>query len=79
VESLTPQLVNAGRIRMNYPHNKAADEHFQNLRSQYADSVEHMRNLCDQALDPAEFIRVSGTNQANLNLKSGNPNQKFDS
>lgn len=39
IESLTPQLINAGRIRMTYPESKAAQEHFENLRAQYADSV----------------------------------------
>jgi len=60
VESLTPQLVSAGRIRMNYPESKAADEHFQNLVAQYSDSVQHVRALCDEATDSADFIRMSG-------------------
>ena len=60
VESLTPQLVNAGRIRLNYTESKAADEHFDNLRSQYADSVAKVRALCDDATDSAHFIKISG-------------------
>lgn len=59
VESLTPQLVNAGRIRLNYTESKAADEHFDNLRSQYADSVAKVRALCDDATDSAHFIKIS--------------------
>ncbi|KAI9589212.1 vinculin [Glossina fuscipes] len=59
VDSMTPQLINAGRIRMNYPASKAADEHLQNLKQQYADTVLRMRTLCDQATDPAEFIKTS--------------------
>ncbi|KAL0277140.1 UNVERIFIED_CONTAM: hypothetical protein PYX00_004521 [Menopon gallinae] len=59
VESLTPQLVNAGRIRMAYPESKAAQEHFENLRAQYADSVQRVRTLCDTTIDPAEFIKAS--------------------
>uniref|UniRef100_A0A8D8X9L6 Vinculin n=1 Tax=Cacopsylla melanoneura TaxID=428564 RepID=A0A8D8X9L6_9HEMI len=59
VESLTPQLVNAGRIRMTYPESKAADEHFENLRNQYANSVGKLRDLCDEAIDPAEFVKYS--------------------
>lgn len=59
VESLTPQLVNAGRIRMTYPSNKAADEHFENLRRQYADAVGRTRQLCDEAIDSATFIQQS--------------------
>ncbi|XP_065219511.1 vinculin-like isoform X3 [Planococcus citri] len=59
LESLTPQLVNAGRIRMNYPNNAAADKHFENLRTQYADTVGKMRNLCDEATDSAHFVKIS--------------------
>ncbi|TMW51020.1 hypothetical protein DOY81_003890 [Sarcophaga bullata] len=59
VDSMTPQLINAGLIRMNYPASKAADEHLQNLKQQYADTVLRMRTLCDQATDPADFIKTS--------------------
>uniref|UniRef100_A0A4D5R9C1 Vinculin n=1 Tax=Scolopendra viridis TaxID=118503 RepID=A0A4D5R9C1_SCOVI len=59
VESLTPQLVNAGRIRMAYPGNRAADEHFENLRKQYAESIQKMRNLGDEATDTVNFIKAS--------------------
>ena len=40
VQNLTPQLLNAGTIKMNYPENKAADENFANLRKQYAAGVQ---------------------------------------
>lgn len=60
VESLTPQLISAGSIRMNYPTSKVADDHFENLRQQYADTVTKMRNLCDEATDSADFIKASG-------------------
>ncbi|XP_014602559.1 PREDICTED: vinculin isoform X2 [Polistes canadensis] len=59
VESLTPQLVNAGRIRMTYPDSKAADEHFENLRQQYAETMQRARALCDEATDSGDFIRTS--------------------
>ncbi|XP_037091757.1 LOW QUALITY PROTEIN: vinculin-like [Pollicipes pollicipes] len=59
VESLCPQLVNAGSIRLQHPDNKAADEHFENLRKQYADSISRVRDLSDEAIDAAKFIRQS--------------------
>ncbi|XP_069166958.1 vinculin isoform X11 [Procambarus clarkii] len=59
VESLTPQLVAAGRIRMTYPTNKAADEHFENLRRQYAESIQKVRDLADEATESAAFIKAS--------------------
>ena len=67
MESLTPQLVAAGRIRMTYPTNKAADEHFENLRRQYAESIQKVRDLADEATDSAAFIKASG-NEAQGNV-----------
>ena len=61
VESLMPQLEAAGRIRMTYPSNKAADEHFDNLSKQYAESIQKVRDLADAVTDSAAFIRASGT------------------
>ena len=58
-ESLAPQLVSAGRIRMVYPDNRAADEHFENLRAQYAEGVNRIRALCDEATDPRSFVEQS--------------------
>ncbi len=56
VDSLTPQLVNAGRIRMVYPENKAADEHFNNLKSQYSHLLHRGRDLLDEVTDSKAFI-----------------------
>lgn len=36
-------MINAGRIRMVYPENKAAADHFENLRSQFAEGVQRVR------------------------------------
>ncbi|XP_017781341.1 PREDICTED: vinculin isoform X2 [Nicrophorus vespilloides] len=59
MDSLTPQLVSAGSIRMNYPESKTADEHFENLRGQYSYLLTKMRNLCDETTDSADFIKSS--------------------
>nr|XP_022907079.1 vinculin isoform X7 [Onthophagus taurus] len=59
VESITPQLISAGSIRMNYPESKAADEHFENLKQQYSDLLVRTRNLCDEATDSGDFIKAS--------------------
>merc|ERR1719219_3281853 len=56
IESLTPQLINAGRIRMVYPENKAADEHFNNLKSQYSEQLHQGRALVDEVTDSKAFI-----------------------
>jgi hypothetical protein len=44
---------------MTDPENKAADEHFENLRRQYADAIARTRQLCDEAIDSATFIQQS--------------------
>jgi len=56
VQHLTPQLVNAGTIKMTYPENKAADENFENLRKQYAAGVQTVRDFCDEAIDIKTFL-----------------------
>ena len=60
MESLGPQLISAGRIRLNYPANKAADEHFDNLQRQYAESMQKVRDLVDAVTDSGAFIKASG-------------------
>lgn len=57
VQNLTPQLVNAGTIKMSYPENKAADENFENLRKQYAAGVQTIRDFCDEAIDIKTFLK----------------------
>merc|ERR1719430_2213525 len=57
VMNLTPQLVNAGTIKMTYPENKAADENFENLRKQYATGVQRIRDESDESIDIRTFLR----------------------
>lgn len=44
---------------MSYPESKAADEHFENLRQQYAETIQRARSLCDEATDSADFVKAS--------------------
>lgn len=62
-ESLMPQLINAGRIRLTHPGNNSADEHFENLKSQYQDNLEKLRAMVDEAVDSVNFISASGKNK----------------
>ena len=59
VQNLTPQLINAGTIRMNYPENKAAEENFENLRKQYAEGVLNIRDICDESIDVKIFLKLT--------------------
>jgi vinculin len=45
---------------MVYPDNQAVNEHFENLKAQYADTVNKARLLCDEAVDSSHFIQLSG-------------------
>lgn len=60
VESITPQLISAGRIRFNHPDNKSADEHFENLKTQYQDNIEKLRAMVDESVDSVAFVNASG-------------------
>jgi hypothetical protein len=44
---------------MVYPDNKSADEHFENLRKQYAENLQRLRGLCDVATDSNAFVAQS--------------------
>lgn len=59
VSNMTPQVVNAGKIRLHHPTSKSADEHFENLRKQFADALLRLRSLVDDAIDTADFIKAS--------------------
>lgn len=47
-------------LNTNCFHFQAADEHFENLRMQYAESITRMRNLADEATDTANFVKATG-------------------
>ena len=61
-----------------YPENKAADEHFNNLRSQYAELLQTERGLVDEVTDSKAFILRSlkaMQNHSNLcedSIRAGN-------
>ena len=54
---MTPQLINAGTIKMSYPENKAAEENFENLSRHFAGGITTIRDLCDESIDVKTFMR----------------------
>lgn len=58
VKNMTPQVINAGKIRF---HNASdnATQHFDNLRKEYSDALTRLRGLVDDALDTGDFVRAS--------------------
>lgn len=59
MESQTPQLINAGQIRFNHAENKSAHENFTQMRDQYENVIIKLRNLIDETIDSAAFVRAS--------------------
>jgi vinculin len=55
---MTPQVINAGKIRL-HNDSASADNHFENLRREYADALSRMRGLVDDAIDTGDFVRAS--------------------
>ena len=59
LDSQTPQLIGAGQIRFEHPNNNSAHENFMHMRDQYESSIIKLRNLIDEALESAAFVRAS--------------------
>ena len=70
--TLTPQLTNGGRIRMTY--GDPAEEHFKNLETQYQESLQNLRALCDEHVPANLFVQV--TKRA-MEREQGNCNRAF--
>lgn len=58
VDAMAPQLFNAGKIRM-LNDSAPADEHFSNLKREFADALNRLRNHVDDAIDVGDFVRAS--------------------
>lgn len=59
MDSQTPQLISAGQIRFNHADNSSAHENFMHMRDQYESTIIRLRNLIDEAIDSAAFVRAS--------------------
>lgn len=55
---MTPQVINAGKIRLNN-NSENANKHFENLRGEYSDALNRLRGFVDDAIDTGDFVRAS--------------------
>lgn len=53
-------MIKAARIVMLNPDNLAATEHFELLKKQWTENVERLRNLVDEVVDTAAFVKAQG-------------------
>ncbi|GFR80051.1 vinculin [Elysia marginata] len=58
VKDLTPQVVNAARVVFANPDNAAAIEHFDNLKARWAENMDKLRGLMDEAVDSRALINA---------------------
>lgn len=59
LDAHTPQIIRAGRIRLNYPMTDIGETNFLNLQQEYERLIFRMRALCDEAIDPKQFVLAS--------------------
>ncbi|KAH9634471.1 hypothetical protein HF086_015301 [Spodoptera exigua] len=59
-ELLAPMLVKAAQERIERPDDKAVIENYKSLLAKYAESMSKIRDLCDQSVDPMEFVQTAG-------------------
>ncbi|XP_060072376.1 vinculin-like isoform X3 [Ylistrum balloti] len=58
VNDLTPQVVTAARIVLADPNNAAARDHFDLMKKQWTDNMEHLRSLVDEAVDTPAHLKA---------------------
>ncbi|XP_073958980.1 vinculin-like [Choristoneura fumiferana] len=56
---LAPMLVKAAEKRVLQPTEKAVVEEYQSQLAQYSQSLSRVRDLCDRAVDPMQFVQTA--------------------
>nr|XP_002123754.1 vinculin [Ciona intestinalis] len=59
IQELTPQVINAGKIVLDYPENKLAKEHLKALTDEWTEHVDDLTEQVDDAMDVVDFIKAS--------------------
>ena len=59
ITDLTPQVINAGRVVLEFPENKQAQDHFKALRDEWTDNMDNLTEQVDNSMDVAKFIKAS--------------------
>ena len=59
ITDLTPQVINAGRVVLEFPESKQAQDHFKALRDEWTDNMDDLTEQVDNSMDVAKFIKAS--------------------
>ncbi|XP_022836632.1 vinculin-like [Spodoptera litura] len=73
-ELLAPMLVKAAQERIARPDDKAVIENYKSLLAKYAESMSKIRDLCDQSVDPMEFVQTAGETIERMREESSTQN-----
>ncbi|KAI5639039.1 vinculin family domain-containing protein [Phthorimaea operculella] len=69
-ELLAPKLVAAAQARVSRPDDARATDEYRALLAEYAASLARVRRLCDQAVDPLDFVQTAGETMARMREES---------
>ncbi|KAJ8707318.1 hypothetical protein PYW08_010570 [Mythimna loreyi] len=69
-ELLAPMLVKAAQQRVASPDDKAVIENYKSLLARYAESLSKIRDLCDQSVDPMDFVQTAGETMERMREES---------
>ncbi|KAJ2939408.1 hypothetical protein O0L34_g10835 [Tuta absoluta] len=65
-ELLAPRLVAAAQARVSRPDDARATDAYRALLAEYAASLARVQHLCDQAVDPLDFVQTAGETMARM-------------
>ncbi|KAJ8705175.1 hypothetical protein PYW07_011002 [Mythimna separata] len=69
-ELIAPMLVKAAQQRVATPDDKAVIENYKSLLARYAESLSKIRDLCDQSVDPMDFVQTAGETMERMREES---------
>ncbi|XP_047037244.1 talin-2-like [Helicoverpa zea] len=69
-ELLAPMLVKAAQERVASPNDQVIIEKYKSLLAKYTDSLSQIRDLCDQSVDPMEFVQTAGETMERMREES---------
>ncbi|GBP04700.1 Vinculin [Eumeta japonica] len=59
-ELLAPKLVQAAKAKLDRPAQHIITEEFVKDSTEYSQTIDKIRDLCDQSVDPLDFVRTAG-------------------
>ncbi|XP_059047710.1 talin-1-like [Achroia grisella] len=77
VDLLAPLLVKAAEDGVNSSNDEAAVEKYKAILTEYTESLLRVRDLCDQSVDPMDFVQTAGETMQRLREDSSSSNDYY--